>query len=92
MSFFKHLYEEYKEWCTADIEKDGVFLSVAWLLIGAFLTYKCISNLTTHTFAGASVFILLLLFAGILMTIRGIYGLNYINKKASESKEDHRDT
>ena len=91
MSFFKDLYDEYKDWCT-DVKEDGAFLSVAWLLIGAFLTYKCISNLTTHTFDGASVFILLLLFAGILMTIRGIYGLIYLDKKASESKEDHRDT
>ena len=78
-------------WCT-DIEGDRAFGSVAFLLLGSFLTYKGISNLTTHTFDGASVFILLYIFVGILMTIRGIYGLNYINKKAFESKEDHRDT
>lgn len=91
MSFFKHLYEEYKEWCT-DTDGHNSFTFVGFLLIGAFLTYKCISNLTTHTFDGASVFILLLLFVGVLSTIRGIYGLSYLDKKASESKEDHRDT
>ena len=74
------------DWCT-HVEKDGVWGSLIFLLFGSFVTYKCISNLTTHTFDGASVFILLLLFLGIDCIIRGIYGLNYLIRKRSNLKK-----